>query len=188
MLFLSSCRRALTSRRSAMSIRRILATTCLLTMSLVPGARLRAAHNVVVIIADDLGRQLGCYGDSAARTPNIDALAADGTRFDFAFCTTSSCSPSRSVILTGLYNHANGQYGLQHASHNFATRPFVKTLPVLLGQAGYRTCSIGKVHVQPEELYHFDRYANEGVPGGRNTVRMAENAEKFIREQDKRPF
>jgi N-sulfoglucosamine sulfohydrolase len=146
-----------------------------------------ATKNVVLVVADDLGRQLGCYGDRAARTPNIDALAADGTRFEWAFCTTSSCSPSRSVILTGLHNHANGQYGLQHATHNFGTRPFVKSLPVLLEQAGFRTCSIGKVHVQPEDLYHFDRLANEKIAGGRNPVRMAENAEKFIRESD-RPF
>jgi len=147
-----------------------------------------AARNVVLIVADDLGRQLGCYGDPAARTPNIDRLAAQGTRFDYAFCTTSSCSPSRSVILSGLQNHANGQYGLQHASHNFSTRSFVKTLPVLLKQAGYRTCSIGKVHVQPAESYPFDRFANDGVLGGRNTVRMAENAAAFIREDDARPF
>jgi N-sulfoglucosamine sulfohydrolase len=146
-----------------------------------------APKNVVLIVADDLGRQLGCYGDRAARTPNIDALATDGTRFEWAFCTTSSCSPSRSVILTGLQNHTNGQYGLQHATHNFGTRSFVKTLPVLLEQAGFRTCSIGKVHVQPDDLYHFDRFANEGIAGGRNPVRMAENAESFIRESD-RPF
>jgi N-sulfoglucosamine sulfohydrolase len=148
-----------------------------------------APKNVVLVVADDLGRQLGCYGDKAARTPHIDALAADGTRFAWAFCTTASCSPSRSVILTGLQNHSNGQYGLQHATHNFTTRPFVKPLPLLLKQAGYRTCSIGKVHVQPEEMYRFERYENDGiVAGGRNTVRMAENAERFIREDDPRPF
>jgi N-sulfoglucosamine sulfohydrolase len=162
---------------------------CLWALLLALHAPIHAApRNVVVVVADDLGRQLGCYGDGAARTPNIDALAAAGTRFDWAFCTTSSCSPSRSVILTGLHNHANGQYGLQHATHNFTTRPFVKSLPVLLGQNGYRTCSIGKVHVQPEELYKFERYANDGIAGGRNSVRMAENAEKFIREDDSRPF
>src|SRR5262245_38511022 len=128
---------------------------CFFTIFL-PRAPLSAAtRNVLLIVADDLGRQLGCYGDKSARTPNIDALAADATRFDWAFCTTSSCSPSRSVILTGLQNHTNGQYGLQHGTHNFSTRSFVKSLPVLLGQAGYRTCSIGKVHVQPEELYKF---------------------------------
>lgn len=162
---------------------------CFVAALLTAPAPLSAAQkNVVMIVADDLGRQLGCYGDAVARTPNIDALAAEGTRFEWAFCTTASCSPSRSVILSGLHNHANGQYGLQHATHNFSTRSFVKPLPLLLKEAGYRTCSIGKVHVQPEELYKFDRYANDGIAGGRNTVRMAENAGQFIREDDPRPF
>ena len=71
-----------------------------------------ADKNVVLMIADDLGRELGCYGDKVAKTPNIDALAAQGTRFTHAFCTTASCSPSRSVMFTGLHNHANGQLGL----------------------------------------------------------------------------
>src|SRR5262245_42395865 len=171
-----------------MSLLQSFARVCLV-VCLIPLASVQAApRNVLLIVADDLGRQLGCYGDAVARTPHIDALAADGTRFDWAFCTTASCSPSRSVILTGLQNHTNGQYGLQHATHNFSTRPFVKSLPLLLGQSGYRTCSIGKVHVQPEELYKFDRFTNDGIAGGRNSVRMAENAEKFIREDDSRPF
>ena len=173
-----------------MSIRKLFVA---IVLSATPGVPYQAAvaapKNVVVIVADDMGRQLGCYGDKIARTPYLDALAADGTRFDWAFCTTSSCSPSRSVILTGLQNHTNGQYGLQHDTHNFSTRAFVKPLPMLLKKAGYRTCSIGKVHVQPEELYRFDQYANDGiVAGGRNAVRMAENAEKFIREDETRPF
>jgi N-sulfoglucosamine sulfohydrolase len=159
-----------------------------LTSLLVIGSASAAPRNVVVVVADDLGCQLGCYGDPAARTPHIDALAAEGTRFDLAFCTTASCSPSRSVILSGLYNHANGQYGLAHAAHHFVTQPFVKSLPALLGQAGYRTCSIGKVHLLPDELYKFERYANDGIAGGRNAVRMAENAEKFLQDDDPRPF
>lgn len=147
-----------------------------------------AGKNVVVVVADDLGRTLGCYGDRVARTPNIDRLAAEGTRFANAFCTTASCSPSRSVILTGLHNHANGQYGLAHAAHHFRTREELHTLPVLLSEAGYRTCSIGKVHVEPEAIYHFDTYANDGIQGGRNPVRMAENARAFIEADDERPF
>src|SRR5262245_2073408 len=171
-----------------MSLSKILAFVCFSVVLLPRGSLSAAPRNVVVIVADDLGRQLGCCGDTVSRTPHIDALAGDGTRFDWAFCTTASCSPSRSVILTGLQNNANGQYGMQHDSQNFSTRPFVKSLPELLGQAGCRTCSIGKVHVQPEEQYKFDRYANDGIAGGRNGVRMAENAEKFIREDDARPF
>ena len=74
--------------------------------------------NVVLIVTDNLGRDLGCYGNPVIRTPNIDRLAGEGVRMTHAFCTTSSCSPSRSVILTGLYAHANGMYGLAHAYHH----------------------------------------------------------------------
>ena len=75
-----------------------------------------APRNVVLLVADDLGLQVGCYGDAAARTPNIDALAKSGTRFTHAFASVASCSPSRATILTGLPTHANGQYGLAHAT------------------------------------------------------------------------
>src|SRR5688500_15217360 len=78
-------------------------------------------RNVMLIIGDDLGRDLGCYGNTVVRTPNIDALAARGTRFTQAFATVASCSPSRAVMLTGLYTHTNGQYGLAHAEHNVHT-------------------------------------------------------------------
>ncbi|MBA7561402.1 Ulvan-active sulfatase [subsurface metagenome] len=145
--------------------------------------------NVVLMVSDDQGFQAGCYGDPVAKTPALDALAEDGVRFATAFASTPSCSASRSVILTGLHNHANGQYGHQHSFHNLHTHAWVKGLPVLLNEAGYRTCSIGKYHVQPEENYHFETYRNQDIPGGtRNPVAMAENARTFIEEDDTRPF
>src|SRR4051812_18578929 len=68
--------------------------------------------NIVLIVSDDHGREaLGCYGNPVVKTPSLDALAHDGTRFTAAFCTTASCSPSRSVILTGQQNHRNAMYG-----------------------------------------------------------------------------
>lgn len=146
-------------------------------------------RNVVMMVVDDQGLDAGCYGNDKIDTPNLDALAAEGTLFLNAFCTTASCSASRSVILSGLHNHANGQYGHQHGYNNFHTLKSVRALPLLLADVGYRTCSIGKFHVQPERLYHFEKYANGGLDGGsRSTVQMAENAEKFIRENDDRPF
>ena len=78
-------------------------------------------RNVVLLIADDLGMEVGCYGDKAAKTPNIDALGNTGTRFTHGFASVSSCSPSRAAILTGLPTHQSGQYGLAHAEHNFHT-------------------------------------------------------------------
>ncbi|UCF15738.1 MAG: sulfatase-like hydrolase/transferase [Phycisphaerales bacterium] len=101
----------------------------------------------MLIVSDDHGREtLGCYGNSVIKTPNLDALAAEGVRFTNAFCTTASCGASRSVILSGLYNHANGQYGHQHSYHHFISFPNVKSLPVLLTEAGYRTGRIGKYY------------------------------------------
>ena len=69
--------------------------------------------NIVLIVSDDHGMDdAGCYGNNAIKTPSLDYLASEGLRFNNAFCTTSSCSASRSVILTGVYNHANGQFGI----------------------------------------------------------------------------
>ena len=142
--------------------------------------------NVVLIVSDDHGREaLGCYGNPVIRTPNLDALAADGVRFTNAFCTTASCSASRSVILSGMYNHANGQYGHQHGYHHFISFENIKTLPVLLTEVGYRTGRIGKYHVAPESVYKFEAT----LPGNsRNPVQMAQNCRDFINENDGKPF
>ena len=95
--------------------------------------------NIVLIVSDDHGREaVGCYGNTSIRTPHIDQLATDGVRFSNAFCTTASCSPSRSVLLTGIHNHANGMYGLEHQAHHFSSFDTVRSLPVWLAQAGYR--------------------------------------------------
>jgi N-sulfoglucosamine sulfohydrolase len=147
--------------------------------------RVVAAQNVVLFVADDQGQVAGCYGNPVIKTPNLDALAADATRFQYAYATTASCSPSRSVILTGLFNHANGQYGLQHAVHHFQSFDDVRSLPVLLSAAGYRTARIGKFHVAPETVYRFDK----ALPGNpRNPVAMANNCRELIESPSDRPF
>ena len=142
--------------------------------------------NVVLIVSDDHGREtLGCYGNPVIKTPNLDALAAEGVRFTNAFCTTASCSASRSVILSGMYNHANGQYGHQHSYHHFISFENIKTLPVLLTEAGYRTGRIGKYHVAPESVYKFD----VELPGNsRSPVQMAQNCRDFISSNAGKPF
>jgi len=144
-----------------------------------------AKRNVVLYVVDDQGLDAGCYGNPVIQTPNLDNLAADGTRFDYAFCTTASCSASRSVILTGLHNHANGQYGHQHAYHHFASFPDIKSLPVLLSDAGYRTVQVGKYHVAPEEVYRFDEYVKVNT---RSPVEMADRCREFIAADDDRPL
>src|SRR6202011_2282232 len=93
--------------------------------------------NVILLIADDLGLDLGCYGNARIKTPNVDALAKNGVRFSHAFATVSSCSPSRASLYTGLYTHTSGQYGLAHPEHRFHTRETVQSLPAVLKKPGY---------------------------------------------------
>jgi len=151
---------------------------------LVAGSTQAAPKNVLLYVVDDLGStDAGCYGNQAIRTPGLDTLAAAGTRFTRAFCTTASCSASRSVILSGLHNHATGQYGHQHSYNHFVSFDRVRSLPVLLAKAGYRTASAGKYHVAPESVYHFDQYIK-----GPSPLKMADNCRELIAAESDRPF
>ena len=111
------------------------------------GAALVAADrpNVILFIADDVSwDDYGCYGNAAARTPHIDRLARGGLRFDAAFLTASSCSPSRSSIITGRYPHNTGQAAELHLPID-ARLPW---FPTLLRRAGYYTALVGKNHMK----------------------------------------
>lgn len=146
--------------------------------SAVPAAIAGNQPNIILLVADDHGKDaLGCYGNPVIQTPALDDLAATATRFDRAFCTTASCSASRSVILSGLHNHANGHYGHQHAYHHFSAFDDVKSLPVLLEKQGYRTARIGKYHLAPESVYHFQEVFQVSA---RSPVEMADACVDFI--------
>ena len=130
-------------------------------------------RNVLLLIADDLGRDLACYGNHKLKLPNLNALAARGTHFSHAFACVSSCSPSRASLYTGLHTHTSGQYGLAHAEHHFRTRENVQSLPALLRPAGYRSGIIGKVHVLPKSVYSFDEEITANLAGNRDVVSAA---------------
>ena len=99
--------------------------------------------NVVLIIADDMGRHdCGAYGNLKVKTPHIDRLAREGMRFDRAFVTASSCSPSRSSMITGRYPHNTGAEEL----HSPLPREQV-TFVEKLRAAGYWTAQAGKWHL-----------------------------------------
>lgn len=92
---------------------RILLTLCFaLTVSINSAiAEDAPPRNVILYVVDDLGmNDAGCMGNPVIRTPGLDALAAEGVRMEYTYCTTPSCSASRSVILTGRHNHSTGQY------------------------------------------------------------------------------
>ncbi|TWT96232.1 sulfatase family protein [Neorhodopirellula pilleata] len=92
--------------------------------------------NVVWIIADDLGPELGCYGYPDVATPNLDRLSAGGRRFTHAFATAPVCSPSRTAFITGHYQTTVG--GHHHDTRDKRELPdSIKTITHLMRQAGY---------------------------------------------------
>ncbi len=152
-------------------------------LSLVSAAK---QPNIILFVTDDQSPDCEPYGNSAIRTPHMQQLAKEGMLFENAFCTTASCSASRSVILSGLHNHKNGQYGHQHAYHHFSSFDTVRSLPNRLSEAGYHTLRVGKYHVAPEQVYHFET-ALKG--NARNPVAMSESVLEHLSErEDERPF
>jgi len=102
-----------------------------------------AQPNFIIIIADDMAwTDSGAYGHPSIKTPNLDKMAADGMRFDQAYLTTSSCSPSRASIMTGRYPH-NTEAPELHSQ--MPSTQIMMTKP--LQAAGYHTASVGKWHL-----------------------------------------
>jgi arylsulfatase A-like enzyme len=117
--------------------------------------------NVVLIIADDLAwDDTGAYGNRKVRTPNIDRLAREGMRFTHAFVTISSCSPSRSSLITGRYPHNTDAEQL-HWPLPAGQVTFVEKLKA----AGYWTAASGKWHLGDEVRDRFDLVDDPGEAG-----------------------
>lgn len=103
--------------------------------------------NVLFIAVDDLRTNLGCYGDTLAVTPQLDALAARGTLFARAFCQIAVCNPSRASMMTGRRPDDIGVVDL--ATHFRKKVPDAVTLPQLFKLHGYHSEAIGKIYHDP---------------------------------------
>ncbi len=143
--------------------------------------------NILVIVSEDNGQELGCYGNKHVKTPVLNGLAAEGVRFHNAYVPQAGCSQSRAAYLTGLYPHQNGQIGL--ATWKF--RMYDEAQPNLvrsLHEAGYRTGIIGKIHVNPKTAFPFDfKQITTSNFARKNLKSYAKEASAFFTESSK-PF
>lgn len=124
----------------------------LLVLALAVAAPAADRPHIVLYLADDLGYDfLGCTGNAAIRTPNVDALARQGVTFTRAFAGSPTCTPSRAILYTGLHSPRNGAMG-----NHTVCKPGTRSLPGYLKALGYRVVLANKVHVQPREVFDFE--------------------------------
>lgn len=131
-----------------------------------------ARPNFVFIMTDTQGANMvGCYGQPGLRTPNLDRMAAEGTRYDRAYTTQPVCTPARAGIFTGSYPHSTGAWG-----NHLPVGDTLKTMGQRFTDAGYHSAYIGKWHLSghdyfddgicppgwdPEYWYDGKRYVDE---------------------------
>lgn len=110
--------------------------------------------NILWITAEDISPNLGCYGDTYARTPQLDALARQGVRYTHAFATAPVCSPARSCLITGMYATS---LGTQRLRSRFPVPSQVRGFPALLREAGYYTVNNVKTDYNLRDEQSFIR-------------------------------
>jgi len=106
-----------------------------------------APPNIIFILSDDLAQgDLGCYGQKLIKTPNLDRMAAEGTRYLQAYCGTSVCAPSRTSLMTGLHmGHSPVRANREiKPEGQFPLPAETPTVAQALKSAGYATACIGK--------------------------------------------
>ncbi len=132
------------------------------------------AKNVVVFLVDDLRTELGCYGSEYVKSPNIDALAKDGVRFQKAYSQQALSAPSRMSLLTGNRPETVGIYSLFTPLRSVHKE--MVSMPQFFKENGYKTVSVGKV-------YHHGTDDKESwsvlFPKSPNLYALAENAEIY---------
>lgn len=151
----------------------------------------RDKPNIVMIFADDLGTgDLGCYGHPYARTPNIDRLAEEGTRFTRYYATGVTCCPSRTGFMTSRHPASYEKYMAQYGFGNRVT------VTQLLRENGYATGHFGKWHIGSERdvaegiygLDEVDVIGSSGDPESGRDDDLFEAAIGFIERHRDRPF
>lgn len=137
------------------------------------------APNILWIYVEDTNPWMSCYGNELVKTPHIDRLASGGVQFNRAYVTSGVCSPTRSAIITGMYQTSIGAHEHYSSFSEWRGNKMevwdpnhlgVRTLPEIFKAAGYYTFNEGKEHYnfvyQSEDLY--DRKGDNGFKGAKN--------------------
>ena len=132
-----------------------------------------AKPNVLIIVSDDLNTKLACYGETVAKTPNIDALAKKGIVFDHAYCQFPHCNPSRSSFLSGLRPRSTRV--TNNEDNLYRNIPDAMTLPHWFRDHGYATARCGKI-------FHL------GVPAGDESMDDPKAWDFGTPFKDERPY
>jgi len=128
------------------------------------------------MLPDDLSwHDIGCYGNSDVKTPNIDKLASQGMRFTRAFTTTAMCAPTRQQLYTGIYPVRSGAF-----PNHSKVKPGTKSMVHYFKDLGYRVGISGKTHFGPTASFPFEK-----VGGGSPTFKKIE---EFIKRDRQQPF
>jgi iduronate 2-sulfatase len=153
---------------------RRIVVTVLVTLALAAGIEsqpiaaskgVRQGPNVLLIVVDDLGPRLGCYGSAAVRSPNIDALARRGVRFDRAYCQYPFCNPSRTSFLSGRRPETTRIF--DNCTSPRANIGGLTLWPEYFQQNGYFTVRVGKVaHQRFEDAVMWDVSEDFETSGG----------------------
>ncbi|MBN8420837.1 MAG: sulfatase [Verrucomicrobia bacterium] len=124
--------------------------------------------NVVIILVDDLGyADLGCFGADKIKTPNMDRMAAEGSRFTSFYVAQAVCSASRAALMTGCYANRVGMQGALNHTSKEGIHPDEWMLPEMCKARGYATAAFGKWHLGTDLLFNplhngFDEFL--GIP------------------------
>jgi len=135
--------------------------------------------NVLFFFVDDMRVQLGCYGKTQVKSPNIDKLAAGGTLLEHAYCSQAVCAPTRICTLSGLRPDATGIYDLEHPLR--ASGNTVVTLPQYFKSRGYETITIGKVYHHRED----DKENWSRMPRAEGESYVLPETQAFLKERQK---
>lgn len=154
-------------------------------ISLIAGESVKNPPNFILMIADDLSyTDIGPYGSDNVKTPNLDALAAEGIKFNHCYNSIAMCVPTRNMLYSGLYPVRTGSY----RNHTHSRKGTVSMVQYF-HQLGYRVGLSGKLHVGPRDSFPF-----EIIPGlTENCVSATDNynydnVKKFLTRDREQPF